>query len=171
MMLGVCVGTWAGLGLMTSATARFGTTLLGAALVVYAITGIAAWRFSVPRPWEAILSPLVGAITGLIAAATGVFVIPAVPYLQAIGLEKEELVQALGLSFTVSTVALAVNIGIEGGFQVSMAIETVMALALTCAGMWIGQGFRRRLSPATFRTWFFTGLLLLGLYLVIRSVG
>jgi uncharacterized protein len=33
----------------------------------------------------------------------GVFVIPAVPYLQVIGFDKEELVQALGLSFTVST--------------------------------------------------------------------
>jgi hypothetical protein len=30
-----------------------------------------------------------------------------VPYLQALGLQRDELVQALGLSFTVSTLALA----------------------------------------------------------------
>jgi len=83
--------------------ARFGTALLGSALALYAITGLAALRLFVPKPWEPIFSPIVGAITGLITAATGVFVIPAVPYLQAIGLEKDELVQALGLSFTVST--------------------------------------------------------------------
>ena len=44
-----------------------------------------------------------------------------IPYLQAIGLEKNELVQALGLSFTVSTVALTVNILAEGGVSGAMA--------------------------------------------------
>lgn len=171
MMAAVCVGTWAGLGMMTGATARFGTTLLGAALLAYAIAGLASWRFSVPEPWEPTLSPLVGAITGLITAATGVFVIPAVPYLQAIGLEKEELVQALGLSFTVSTAALAVNVGVEGGLRLSMATEAVVALGLACAGMWLGQVIRLRLSPAAFRKWFFASLFLLGLYLVARSLG
>lgn len=171
MMLAVCLGTWAGLGLMTGATARFGTTLLGVALIIYALAGLASWHFRVAKTWEPMLSPLVGAITGLITAATGVFVIPAVPFLQAVGLDKEELVQALGLSFTVSTVALGVNVGVEGGLRVGMASETIVALGLACAGMWIGQIIRTRLSPAVFRKWFFTGLLLLGLYLVARSLG
>ncbi|MDG4577302.1 MAG: sulfite exporter TauE/SafE family protein [Defluviicoccus sp.] len=171
MMLAVCIGTWSGLGLMTGAAAPFGTALLGVALTLYAMTGLAAFRLSVPNRWEPILSPMVGAITGLITAATGVFVIPAVPYLQAIGLEKEELVQALGLSFTVSTLALAVNVGVEGGLQPSMALDTIAALALACVGMWVGQTVRLRMSPAAFRRWFFAGLLVLGTYLIFRSVG
>lgn len=171
MMLAVCFGTWSGLGLMTGAGAPFGTALLGVALTLYAMTGLAAFRLSVSNRWEPILSPMVGAITGLITAATGVFVIPAVPYLQAIGLEKEELVQALGLSFTVSTLALAVNVGVEGGLQPSMALDTIAALALACAGMWVGQTVRLRMSPAAFRRWFFAGLLVLGTYLIFRSVG
>jgi uncharacterized membrane protein YfcA len=93
-----------------------------------------------------------------------------VPYLQAIGLEKEEFVQALGLSFTVSTVALAINVAAEGGVRVSMAGTTIAALALACVGMWIGQAVRLRMSLVAFRRWFFSGLLLLGLCLVARSV-
>lgn len=91
---------------MTGATARYGTVLLGVALALYALTGTMVARVIVPYGWEVLLGPLMGAVTGIITAATGVFVIPAVPYLQAIGLEKEELVQALGLSFTVSTMHL-----------------------------------------------------------------
>jgi uncharacterized membrane protein YfcA len=170
MMLAVCVGTWAGLGLMTGATARYGTTFLGSALALYAVTGLAAKRFNISTALEPLLGPLTGGVTGVITAATGVFVIPAVPYLEAIGLEKEELVQALGLSFTVSTVALAINVWAEGGLRVSMAGSTIAALALACLGMWIGQAVRLRLSPATFRRWFFSGLLLLGIYLFARSV-
>jgi uncharacterized membrane protein YfcA len=169
MIVAICLGTWAGLGLMTGATARFGTALLGAALALYAVAGLATLRLSVPRGWEPILSPIVGIITGLITAATGVFVIPAVPYLQAIGLQKEELVQALGLSFTVSTIALAINIGLEGGLQLYLVSDTLVALTLACVGMWVGQALRLRMSPITFRKWFFAGLLLLGSYLVGRS--
>jgi uncharacterized protein len=169
MMLAVCLGTWAGLGLMTGATARFGTALLGVALILYAMTGLAEFRLPAPKGWGPVLSPLVGAVTGLITAATGVFVIPAVPYLQAVGLEKEELVQALGLSFTVSTFALAINVGLEGGLQLSNAIDTIAALALACVGMWIGQAIRLRMSPTVFRRWFFVGLSLLGIYLVVQS--
>lgn len=171
MMLGVCLGTWAGFGAMTGSTARFGTALLGVALALYAVSGLATLRWVIPRTWEPVLSPLVGAVTGGITAATGVFVIPAVPYLQAIGLEKEELVQALGLSFTVSTVALAANVVAEGGLHVSMARETLTALALACAGMWLGQATRRRMSPVLFRRCFFGGLLLLGIYLALRAIA
>ena len=170
MMVGVCIGTWAGAGLMAGTSARYGTLLLGAALCLYAVTGLASVRFSVPVRHEALAGPLTGAVTGLISAATGVFVIPAVPYLQAIGLEKEDLVQALGLSFTVSTLALAVNVAMVGGLNVSMAGATSAALCCACAGMAIGQRVRMRLSPPVFRRWFFTGLLLLGLYLAARSM-
>ena len=96
---------------------------------------------------------------------------PAVPYLQAIGFEKEELVQALGLSFTVSTLALAVNVALEGGLEVAAAGESALALVAACAGMWFGQAIRQRLSPALFRKWFFAGLLLLGVYLAVGSSG
>jgi hypothetical protein len=51
-----------------------------------------------------------------------------------------------------------------------MGIYTIVALALACAGMWIGQLIRQRMAPSAFRNWFFISLLLLGLYLVVRSV-
>ncbi len=49
---------------------------------------------------------------GLLSLPTppGVFAIPAVPYIGALGLSKDELIQALGLSFTVWTIALAAAI-------------------------------------------------------------
>jgi uncharacterized membrane protein YfcA len=169
MLVGICIGTWAGIGMMTGAGARIGTALLGAALAIYGLFGLLAAQFSLPTRRERLVGSLVGAVTGAITAGTGVFVIPAVPYLQAIGLEKDDLVQALGLSFTVSTLALAVNVGIAGALTWSLAAPTVWALATACMGMWIGQKIRARLSPAAFRRWFFLALLILGIYLVTRS--
>lgn len=174
MMLGVCLGTWlgawAGAGLMSGSDARYGSGLLGAALVVYAALGLSSVRFAIARTQERWLGPTSGAVTGLITAATGVFVIPSVPYLQAIGLEKEKLVQALGLAFTVSTLALAVNLELAGALNVAVAGPTLGALITACTGMWIGQALRSRLAPETFRRCFFAGLLLLGAYLVVSAL-
>jgi uncharacterized membrane protein YfcA len=167
MMLAVCIGTWAGAGLMTGATGRYGAALLGLALMLYALSGLASIRITVSKRHETWLGPLIGGLTGIVTAATGVFAIPAVPYLQAIGLEKEELIQALGLSFTVSTLALAVNLVLAGALKASIAGPSLGALAVALAGVWAGQALRLRMHPTTFRRWFFIGLLLLGLYLAL----
>ena len=57
---------------------------------------------------------MIGVLTDLISAATGVFVIPAVPYIGALNLDKEDMIQALGLSFTVATIALALALAADG---------------------------------------------------------
>lgn len=81
------------------------------------------------------LSPRIGGLTGLVTGATGVFVIPAVPYLQALGLSCDDLVQALGLSFTVPTVVLAVGPGAHGAFAGQTLGLSLAALAPALVGM------------------------------------
>ena len=51
-------------------------------------------RFEVRRETERWLSPLIGLVTGMLTGATGVFVIPTVPYLTSIRMDREELVQS-----------------------------------------------------------------------------
>lgn len=171
MLLGVCAGTWAGAGMLTADVNGRATRYLGIALMLYAILGLSRKRFSVPAPAEPWLAPAIGVVTGAIAAATGVFVLPAVPYLQALDLDKEELVQALGLSFTVSTLALAAVLLVEGSFQLSVAGASLAALVPALGGMLIGQWVRTRVRAETFRRFFFFGLLLLGCHLALRTAA
>ena len=107
MLLGICAGTWAGGGLLTAHGGTRASVGLGAVLVLYGMLGLTSIEFSLPPRLEPWFAPLIGATTGIVTAATGVYMIPSAPYLQAIGLRKDALVQALGLSFTVSTLALA----------------------------------------------------------------
>ena len=107
--------------------------------MAYAVLGLSPVRVSVPRRAERWLGPLVGAATGLVTAATGVFVIPAVPYLGALGLGKDDLIQALGLSFTVSTAALALTLAGNGAFGSATAGASLLALAPALLGMVVGR--------------------------------
>ena len=167
MMAGVMLGTVAGAGLLTGTHTALASAWIGAALVLYALVGLASAGFTTPARHEVWASPLVGLATGLVTGATGVFVIPAVPYLQSLRLDKEDLIQALGLSFTVSTAALAIGLFRTGAFASPTAqlAGSVAALAPALAGMFAGQALRQRMSIETFRSVFFVGLLALGVYL------
>ncbi|VYT29878.1 Sulfite exporter TauE/SafE [Citrobacter amalonaticus] len=72
---------------------------LGLALMVYALWTLAGKRIAIAPRREKPLSLVVGFATGLLTGGTGVFVMPAVPWIQSLGFEKDELVQALGISF------------------------------------------------------------------------
>lgn len=166
MLLGVCVGTALGAGWLTGAGSPLATAALGLALVAYAALGLAAPPLRLAPRHEPWAGPGVGVATGLVTAGTGVFVIPAVPYLQALGLQKDALVQALGLSFLVSTLALAASLGGSGALPAPTALASLGAVLPVLAGMALGQVLRSRLAPALFKRAFFIGLIALGLHLV-----
>ncbi|GAB3410470.1 sulfite exporter TauE/SafE family protein [Massilia agilis] len=144
--------------------------LLGAALVAYAVLGLGQVRFAVDGARERLLALPVGAATGAITALTGVFVIPAVPFVQATGLEKDELVQALGLCFTASTLALGAALLWTGQFHAALGWASVLAVAPAMLGMYLGQLLRARISAAVFRRWFLLALLASGVIFLVKYV-
>jgi hypothetical protein len=170
MLAGIGVGAWLGAGLMTGHNSELARIGLGVALVAYAGVGLLKIRLHIPPRAEPWLAPVVGVATGVIAAATGIFVVPSGPYLQGIGLQKDDLVQALGITYTVSTVALAAILAQGGAMPWSIAGPSVLALVAVTIGMAIGQKARSRVREETFRTIFFVGLLLLGGHLALRGI-
>lgn len=167
LMVGTVIGIWLNRGLLTGPYAAYGTVILGGLLVIHAIVGLSEISFKVARRDEKWIGGIVGLVTGVISAATGVQVIPSMPFMQAIGMEKDELVQALGVFFTVATVALAFNITAAGLLTAATALPGAVAMAASFAGMFIGQAVRTRMQPEVFRRWFLIAMIFLGLYLAV----
>ena len=170
LMVGTVVGIWLNAGMLTGPYARYGTIVLGMLLVIYAIVGLSKFSFSVARSDEKWIGGIVGLITGVVSAATGVQVIPSMPFMQAIGMEEDELVQALGVFFTVATLGLAFNLTSAGLLTAATALPGAVAMAAAFAGMFIGQAVRSRMQPEAFRRWFLRAMILLGLYLAGSAV-
>jgi len=169
MLLAIFLGTGAGTLWLGIDGGQWVVRALGGALLLYALSGLLLPALRVGAGHERWLGPLCGVLTGVITAATGVFVIPAVPYLQALGLGKDQLVQALGLSFSVSTLALAAALlwrGALGGGELSASL---LALIPAVLGMWLGQWLRQRISAVLFKRVFFIGLGLLGAHLLVNG--
>ena len=171
MWLGLIAGTvfspMQGLG----ASGEGARILLGAVLIAYGL-----WGLVKPAPPDlgrhAIAAgSLAGALSGLLAASTGVFVMPLVPYLQTLRLEKDELIQALGLTFMIATVSLAIRLGHTG-----IAMNTVdmadlgIAIATAFLGLFIGTALRNRMQPALFQRALYAVFALLGAVMVVKAL-
>jgi uncharacterized protein len=165
------VGIWLNAGSLTGPYARYTSIALGLLLVLNAVIGLCKLHISIERHNEKWVGGVVGVITGMVSAATGVQVIPSVPFLQAIGMEKEELIQALGVFFTVATLALGLNLTGAGLLTAATALPGAIAMAASFAGMFIGQAVRTRLQPDIFRRWFQIGMIVLGLYLATNALA
>jgi len=170
LMAGTVIGIWLNSGMLTGPYARYGTIVLGVLLVIYAIVGLSKFSFEVARANEKWIGGIVGLITGVVSAATGVAVIPSMPFMQAIGMEKDELVQALGVFFTTATLALAFNLTAAGLLSAATALPGAVAMAAAFAGMFVGQAVRSRMQPEVFRRWFLIAMILLGIYLAGSAV-
>ncbi|MBL8350844.1 MAG: sulfite exporter TauE/SafE family protein [Burkholderiaceae bacterium] len=164
---------WLAIAVVTIAAPGFGGTAstesakrwLGAILIVYGAWGL--WRPALPdfsrrNPW---LSAVAGAATGMVTASTAVFVLPWVPYLQSLRLSKDEMVQALGLSFTVATLALAVRVQASappGWLSASGIVSVCLALAGAFAGLKLGEAVRGRIAGPAFQKALFIVFIALG---------
>lgn len=146
--------------------------LLGGMLMLYGLYGLFAKNMPNLAPYEKYLSPVMGYLGGALTVATGVIVIPVVPFLQSLHLKRDDLVQSLGLAFTVSTLCLAVFLQqnrIEAmPFDYKMAL---IALFPALVGMWLGTKIRYRIPEQKFRKVFFCGLVIFGGYMVLHQFG
>lgn len=140
--------------------------LLGLLMVFYAVPMLMGASLSVAARYETTVGVAVGLVNGILSGMTGSYTVPGVMYLQALGLRRDELIQAMGLLFLLSTVALGISLG---GFGLMGGREALASLALAVpalSGVWLGQRTRRRVSEAAFRRLVQAAILALGVYLV-----
>jgi uncharacterized protein len=171
MIVASVIGTFSTVEFLTTSSRSIATGALGVVLVAYGIYGLVGARLEIRPRWERWLSPLVGFVTGMLNGATGVFVIPAAPYLASLRLDKEELVQSVGINAFVCPLALAAALVVHGQLRMEVAGSWVLALLFSLAGMYVGQVVRRRAAEQVFRRGFFVGLLTLGTYMCLRGLS
>ena len=113
-----------GMGLPTVTMGALGLAMppvQAAALLVVPSLVTNVWQFVAgPSAWRIVRR--LASMLIFVCAGT------AVPYISALGLTKDELIQALGLSFTVSTVALGVPLGSSGGFSPGVLLASFGAV-------------------------------------------
>ena len=143
--------------------------LLGLLLMAYAALNLAGVKITIPprsEPWSA---PLFGIVNGVLTGMTGSFVVPGVLYLQALGLDRNVLIQAMGMLFTLSTLALGIALQDNQLLTTDLGKMSSLSLIPAIIGMVLGQKIRSRLSEVQFRKVFFISLLAMGAYISLNA--
>ena len=173
LLIGIVVGSiWSIFPTLGHASGHFQSeALLGAMLALYGLYGLFSKSMPNLATHEKWLSPIVGYLGGALTVATGVVVIPVVPYLQSLQLKRDDLVQSLGLAFTVSTLCLAIFLHLNPVENTPMDYKlSLIALIPALIGMWIGTKIRYRIPEQKFRKVFFCGLVAFGMYAVLHQL-
>jgi uncharacterized membrane protein YfcA len=158
---------WLGVMILRNFDLETLSSILGLVLVLYSGANLFGLRLTLSRDQERWIGPAFGALNGILAGMTGSYVVPGAMFLQAIGLGRDELVQAMGILFTLSTIALALLMSGSGMLSVSNTMISLAVLVPVMIGMIVGQRVRERFSEKAFRRATMGSLLVLGLYLVI----
>lgn len=169
-LLASVVTVWPGVMVLARVDARWLAMLLGILIITYALTSLRLARLVLPVRHERRAGVMSGLLNGLLTGMTGASVFPGVAYLQSLGLPREALVQSMGILFTLATLSLGLAMGGERLLTAPLLGLSAAALVPALLGMQLGRLLRLRLSDALFRRLFFLGLLVMGVYLLVRSL-
>lgn len=171
LLLAAALGILVGTGALARSTGTGPAIALGILIALHGAISLLAPPLPHPGNNERWLAPVAGLANGLITGFTGSAILPAVLYFQALGLDKERLVQGMGLLFCVSTAVLMVAFTQHRLLTAELALLSTLALVPALGGLWLGARIRRRIAEERFRRVLFFALIVLGLGIVWRTTG
>lgn len=169
MMIMAIAGIWVGVQVLARSDAGLLLSVLAVVLIVYSVWSLARPQISPPGKWESVLSPVIGFFSGFVFGIVGNFMVPGVLYLQALGLGRDRLVQALGMSFVVISVMMLLCMSRYQLIDEGTLLVSCGAMVPGLFGMMIGQQLRRLIDETRFRVLFFFGLIVVGGYLLYKA--
>ena len=171
MVLSACVSVFAGLWALTRVGGISAAAVLGLVLLIYVAFALTNTRFRMTEARTRKLEPAIGAATGFINGLTGSQVMPLIPYLLSLDMPRERFLQVSNQSFTLSSAAMFVGLGVAGLMTVQVVAASACGIVLVALGVRIGSRISHHLAPQAFRTAVLIVLAALGLGLILRAVG
>lgn len=169
MLAATLPGLGLGLWVLASVDGQLAGAVLGGVLVGWCLFAYANPDLRLPAAWARPLGPLSGFLTGTVNGITGSQVMPVMPYLMALQLDRNLFIQAINCSFTLSSLVMAVGLNRMGLFTTDATIVSVCGVVLAFSGVRLGERIRHRLSPERFRLALLAMLALMGASLIIRA--
>ena len=167
MLLSLLPGLALGLWTLAYIDGRLAGAVLGIMMLVWCAFTFARPELSIAERRERPLAPFCGFITGMINGITGSQVMPMVPFLMMLRLERNLFIQAVNCSFTLSSLVMVLGLGILGLFSWEDVLISAIGVCFVTFGLSLGAAIRHRLSETLFRQGILVMLSLMGLGLIL----
>ena len=151
MLLALLPGLVFGLWLLSRIDGVQAGAVLGAILILWCAFSFSNPDLRLPGHWEHPLGPMSGCLTGIVNGVTGSQVMPAVPFLMSLHLDRNLFLQTLNCSFTLSSAVMAIGLSLIGLFDLNDVLISVLGACFVFLGVRLGVGIRNRISETFFR--------------------
>lgn len=163
-------GLLLGISVLTTMQSSISESVLGLVLIAYV-----AWTLhkkdvlALPNGSEGWLAGPVGFATGFVNGVTGSQVMPILPYLLSLRLSRETFVQAINVSFTLSSVVMLAVLSKMSLLSFETFLLSLIGIVPVACGISLGGKLRSYLSEKVFQRSVLALLLVIGFSLVLRS--
>jgi uncharacterized membrane protein YfcA len=148
---------------------KVATISLGVLIAVYSVIALVKPAMCLPSGLERPLQMPVGLINGFFTGLTGSQVLPLVPYMLALKLDANRMVQAVNLAVTIASGFMTLALLHSGLMSVPSLGVSVAAIIPAMAGIWLGTRARGLVPVAHFRSVVLIVLGVLGVLLIARQ--
>jgi hypothetical protein len=126
--------------------------------------------FALPGEWERLLKVPAGFCTGFVNGLTGSQVMPVLPYLLSLNLNKSAFIQAINISFTFSSLIMLFGMNRMGHLSLYTFLTASGGLAPVLLTLYFTGRLQGRLTGAFHRTLVLTFLLVMGVILLLKTL-
>jgi len=159
-----------GLTILVTIDVDIAKAILGLVLISYALWALRNRAFSLSVEWERLLKMPAGFCTGLVNGLTGSQVMPVLPYILSLNLNKNAFVQSINISFTLSSLIMLVGMNRLGYLSLNTFLIALGGLLPVLLTVYLAGRLQGRLTGAFHRTLVLTFLLVMGLILLVKTL-
>lgn len=144
--------------------------VLGAVMIVYGTIGLLKGTFSVSSKYEKLLGVPVGIVSGLVNGMTGSQIMPIMPYLLALKMDRDLFIQTINCAFTINTLIMVLGLSKLGLITKPVVFTSAAGVLPVWLGIYMGGKIRKKVTEEIYRKMVLVLLLCLGISLIIKSV-
>ena len=159
-------GLVVGLSILVVVNVGVAKALLGFILITYTIWALSNTSFSLSEKWE---FPA-GFLTGFVNGLTGSQVMPSLPYLLSLDIGKNLFVQAINISFTLSSLVMLVGMRYWGYLPVSTSMLAVGGIVPVLIALYFAGKLQSKLTGKSHRQLVLIFLLVTGSILMLKAL-
>jgi len=168
MYLASIPGLLAGVSILVVINIDLAKAILGLVLILYSVYALSKHTEKLSDKWERILKIPAGFITGLVNGLTGSQVMPSLPYLLALDLDKKYFVQAINISFTLGSFIVLLTMNKFGYIQAGLLLTAVIGLVPALGAVYVGGRIQTKLSVSAYKKIVLYFLLVMGSVLILK---
>lgn len=167
MLLATLPGLGIGLWVLTWIDGVLASAIFGGVLFLWCAFSFTKPDLHLAPRFETIVAPISGFLTGMINGATGSQVMPVVPFMMSLKLNRDLFIQGINCSFTMSSLIIALGFATLGFFAWDDILISSFGIGLVFLGVRVGSQIRHYLSEKLFHNAILAMLTVMSIFLIL----